>query len=191
MPNQQTDAQLLAGITRQNHQDFAEFVSRYMHMIMNFIYRYIDNRAQAEDIAQDVFLGVWQHADSWRPHVGATPRSWLYRIAYNRCIDILRKKKPDSDDTDNLVSYITPESLCIENSRQKQVRTALQSLPERQRTALYLCTYQGLSNKEAASTLGVSVEALESLLARARRQLREYMRTNYEVETDGKKSINE
>lgn len=191
MQNENNDAQLMAGITRQNHDDFAEFVSRYMLSIMNFINRYVENRAQVEDIAQDVFLRVWQHAKLWQPQTGASPRAWLYRIAYNRCMDILRQHKPDGDDTDKLVSYITPEKLYFENDKQQQVKQAIQQLPQRQRTALYLCTYQGLSNKEAASTLDISVEALESLLTRARRQLREQIQIKNEVEIHGKKSINE
>jgi RNA polymerase sigma-70 factor (ECF subfamily) len=191
MQNDNNDAKLIAGITRQNHDDFAEFVSRYMLSIMNFIHRYIGNRAQVEDIAQDVFLRVWQHAALCKPRAGTSPRAWLYRIAYNRCMDILRQHRQQTDDTENLVSYITPEKLYIENDKQERIKQAIDQLPERQRTALYLCTYQGLSNREAANTLDISVEALESLLTRARQKLRKQIQTQSEVETHGKRSINE
>ena len=131
------DAQLLAGISRQNHDDFAEFVSRYMLSIMNFIHRYFSNHAQVEDIAQDVFLKVWQHASQWRPKADSSPRAWLYRIAYNRCIDTLRQQKITSNDIDTLANHITPEQLLLDDSKQQQVTLAIQQLPERQRAALY------------------------------------------------------
>ena len=185
------DAQLLAGITRQNHDDFAEFVSRYMLPIMNFIHRYFSNHAQVEDIAQDVFLKVWQHASQWQPKADSSPRAWLYRIAYNRCVDLLRQQKITNNEIDTLVSYITPEQLLLDSKKQQQINQAMQQLPERQRTALYLCTYQGLSNKEAAETLAISIDALESLLARARRHLRNQLLSENEVETDEKRSVNE
>jgi RNA polymerase sigma-70 factor (ECF subfamily) len=191
MRGDMNDVQLLAGITRQNHADFAEFVSRYTQPIMNFVYRFFPSHAQVEDIAQDVFLRVWQHAASWHPKDASSPRAWLYRIAYNRCIDLLRQEKNISNDVENLVSHITPELTLLENKKQQQVKHAMNQLPERQRTALYLYTYQGLTNKEAAETLGISVDALESLLARARRQLRNQLISDSEVETNGKRSINE
>ena len=79
----------------------------------------------------------------------------------------------------------------MDDFRQKQLKVAMGQLPERQRTALYLCTYQGLSNKEAAATLAVSVEALESLLSRARRQLRKQLHSFKEDINHGDKAINE
>ena len=191
MQDDTDDVQLVEGIARQSHQDFAEFVNRYMLAIMNFIHRYIHNYVQVEDIAQDVFLNVWQHAAQWQAKPNGSPRAWLYRIAYNRSVDVIRQQKSNTNDIENLVTHITPEKILSDDNKQQQVALAMQGLPESQRTALYLYTYQGLSNKEAADTLDISVEALESLLSRARRQLRKQLTPNSEVEHDGEQSINE
>lgn len=191
MNHETKDAQLLAGIARQNHQDFAEFVSRYLFAITKFIRRYFHNHAQVEDIAQDVFLKVWQHAAQWQVKTNGSPRAWLYRITYNRCIDLLRKQKPATEDVDNLVSHLTPEKILMDDAKQAQFKHAMAQLPERQRTALYLCTYQGLSNKEAAETLAISIDALESLLSRARRKLHEQLHSFNEGQNDRDKAINE
>jgi len=185
------DAQLLAGIARQSHDDFAEFVSQYMLSIMNFVHRFFSSKSQAEDIAQDVFLKVWQNAKHWKHNEAGSARAWLYRIAYNRCIDLLRQNKPQTDDTDNLSTDITPEKILLNDSKHKQLSAAIASLPERQRTALSLCTFQGLSNKDAAKTLAISVDALESLLSRARRQLRKKLTLETENEMNGGRVINE
>jgi len=185
------DAQLLAGIARQNHDDFAEFVSQYMLSIMNFVHRFFSSKSQAEDIAQDVFLKVWQNAKSWKQKESGSARAWLYRIAYNRCIDLLRQQKPQVDMTDNLSTDITPEKILLNDSKHKQLNNAIAALPERQRTALSLCTFQGLSNKDAAKTLAISVDALESLLSRARRQLRKQLSLETKNEMNGGKAINE
>ena len=75
MQDETKDAQLITGIARQNHQDFAEFVLRYMISIMKFVRRYFHNHAQVEDIAQDVFLKVWQHAAQWQAKTGGSPRA--------------------------------------------------------------------------------------------------------------------
>lgn len=166
------DAKLLAKIASQHHKAYNEFVTRYLQQIFRFVKRYIAQTAQAEDITQDVFLRVWMSAASWKETAQGSVRSWLYKIAYNRCMDELRQKRDVDDSTEDLAHVITPEQLAIERDNDRQLNLAIAQLPERQRTALYLCAYQGLSNIEAAASMQISIEALESLLARARRQLR-------------------
>jgi RNA polymerase sigma-70 factor (ECF subfamily) len=89
----------------------------------------------------------------------------------------MRKVKPGDDTVDTLTEDTTPESIVMENDRQARLQHAINDLPENQRMALSMCVYQGLSNKEAAQVLDVSVEAVESLLSRARRGLRKQMQT--------------
>jgi RNA polymerase sigma factor (sigma-70 family) len=128
---------------------------------------------EAEDVAQEAFLRIWQHAPRWREGE-ARFDTWLHRVALNLCYDRLRKQRdepadqlPEAADPGPL-----PDARLDARSRDQRVQAALAGLPARQREALVLNYYQELSNVEAASLMGITVEALESLLARARRNLR-------------------
>lgn len=143
--------------------------------------RMLGNRVDAEDVAQEVFLRVWTHAARWEPG-RAQFGTWLHRVATNLCLDRLRRHG-----TENIDSVPEPQSDAPnpheELERQelaRRVDLALQSLPPRQRAAVTLTHYQGLSNIEAAAILDVTVEAVESLLGRARRQLRTALATERE-----------
>ncbi len=144
-------------------------VDRHLKRIVGFAYRLLGDRSDAEDVAQDTFLRLWRHAHRWRPRARLT--TWLFRVAYNLCIDRLRaRREKPSDPLPN------PPANPAANLQRSQVArivgSALGTLPERQRTALALVYHQGLSNIDAAEVMDVSVEAVESLLARGRRGLR-------------------
>lgn len=161
-------------IARQDQHAFAELLTRYLSKTLLFIKRYIVSHAQAEDIGQEVFIRVWQHAGKWQDQ-SVSAKSWIFRIAYNLCIDELRKSRQQTDSTDELENNMTPETQYIQSQQTSMVNNAIAALPERQRSALWLCAYEGLSNKEAAAALDISVQALESLLSRARRKLKEQL----------------
>lgn len=120
-------------------------------------------------------MRLWRHADRWRPN-GARFDTWLYRVAANVCLDRLRRRgrettldePPDAPDDAPLAIDIM-----LAEERRRAVESALAGLPERQRLAIALCHYQELSNIEAARVMEISVDALESLLARGRRSLKE------------------
>jgi RNA polymerase sigma-70 factor (ECF subfamily) len=173
MTSFEVEAQQLKQIAQGDSTAFAQLLAACLPSLLAFIKRFIPEHAQAEDIAQETFLRVWQHAGRWQQR-DITPRSWIFRIAYNLCIDNIRKHKPTTDALEDLIEPHSPEVSIIESNQHQHLRTAMDALPERQRTALYLCAYQGLSNKEAATIMEIGVAALESLLARARRSLREY-----------------
>ena len=169
----QDDPQLMLAIANGSKEAFTVLASRYLNQIINFAYRYVGTRTDAEDIAQETLIRLWKHAVSWEPQ-GFSLRAWIYRITYNLCIDEIRKRKPVSElkHDNQAVAEGEPESDAYQDQKNNIVSVALNALPERQRTAINLCVYQALSNQEAADTMGVSVEALESLLSRARRNLR-------------------
>lgn len=173
------DSQLLSGIANADRKAFQAFLSRHLRGVVRFAQRYIHQHHDAEDIAQEVFLRVWQKAGTWR-YQGYSVKSWLYRIAYNLCIDELRRKQPDNltMQMEEQQSSASSEELVERDMELTRLGMAIDSLPERQRSALILCAYEGLSNQDAAEVMGCSVEALESLLARARRKLREQTRTD-------------
>ena len=176
------DQQLMAHIAQGDKAAFTEFVSHYLNKMVDFACRYVSRRADAEDIVQEAFERVWRKASSWQDK-DVPPRSWLYRIVYNLCMDELRKNRNTASIADDIEpgTTATPEEGLHQEVQQRKLQMALQSLPERQRTALVLCAYHGLSNREAAAILAVSVDALESLLARGRRTLRERL-----LEAEGK-----
>ena len=172
------DVALMERIASGDKAAFAEFLTRYLTAIVDFAQRYLAQRVDAEDVAQEAFIRVWRKAPGWRAQQ-ATPRSWLYRITYHLCIDALRRRYPHRsmpDNEDPVDPEPTPEENVLRRAHMERLDEALRALPERQRTAITLCAYRGLANKEAAAALDITVEALESLLARGRRQLRQLLR---------------
>jgi RNA polymerase sigma-70 factor (ECF subfamily) len=186
MSDVSTDQELLAQIRQGNKIAFTLLVDKYLQDILNFTLRYLNQRADAEDIAQETFTRLWCKAPVWQNR-GYTVKTWLFRVAYNLCIDELRKQKPvafvEAESSVIDESAFTDRQLANQNNLSIQ-SAALNEIPERQRTAIALCVYQGLSNKEAALVLGVSIDALESLLARGRRKLKQLFKQATEQPED-------
>jgi RNA polymerase sigma-70 factor (ECF subfamily) len=171
-----TDKQLLALIGQGDKQAFAQMMTRYLPAVIGFAQRYFPQRSDAEDIAQETFTRLWCKAPKWHD-TGLSIKAWLFKVAYNLSIDQLRKYQPHYlswSDIDTIDDQACIEKIMINKSLFEQRKTALNALPERQRTALVLCAYKGFSNKEAAAIMGIRVEALESLLARGRRILKKH-----------------
>lgn len=134
--------------------------------------RMLSNRAEAEDVAQDAMMRLWQMAPSWEPGQ-AKVSTWLYRVTLNLCLDRKRKKKPDAlsdvaepeDDAASVVDRMQ------DDARKDALQVALSKLPDRQREAVILRHIEELSNPEIAGVMGISVEAVESLTARGKRAL--------------------
>lgn len=170
------DQQLLQNIGQGSKAAMTEFISRHYRRIMEFALRHVNRKADAEDITQETFIRVWRKAVDWQDR-DLAPLSWLYRIAYHLCIDILRKKKPetDVDEQYQLSSEDSPEHNVYQQQKDKLLAAALQSLSHGQRTAIFLCNFQGFSNRDAASVMDITIEALESLLARGRNKLRQQL----------------
>lgn len=172
------DAALMAHISSGNRNAFNTFLSRHLTAVVQFAKCYLSSQADAEDIAQETFFRVWRKSASWKPQ-GYSPRSWIYRIAYNLCIDEIRRRPAvdtgkESSYENDLYNEIDSLDMKIESdSELKRLVLSLKKLPERQRTAITLCAFHGLSNKEASSAMDISIDALESLLSRGRRQLRQ------------------
>jgi len=136
----------------------------------------LGNRTDAEDVAQDVFLRVWQQAPKWRSGE-AKFSTWLHRVTLNLCTDRLRRRRETALEAagDPASDAPLPDAGLQEAAIVARVQVALAQLPERQREAIVLCHYQELGNIEAAAVLELSVDALESLLARGRRRLRQLL----------------
>jgi RNA polymerase sigma-70 factor (ECF subfamily) len=145
---------------------------RHLTAILRYSARMLSDPAEAEDVTQETFLRLWQHAGRYQAQ-GSKPTTWLYRIAHNLCVDRIRRRRPADDSAlERQASSDRPSGLLHRKRVVAEVQAALAALPERQRAALVLCHYEGLSNPEAAEVLGCRLHALESLLARARGSLR-------------------
>ncbi len=171
------DTALVLRIANGEQAAASELVSRHLSKMVSLARHMLGDAVEAEDVAQEVFMKVWQSAHKWQPGK-AKFETWMHRVAINACYDRLRRRRevytdqiPDRADKD------TPgaDQMIIEAELSQQVEDAIMHLPARQRAALSLCHLREMSNKEAARALEISVEALESLLARGRRGLRKHL----------------
>ncbi|MBA4208637.1 MAG: RNA polymerase sigma-70 factor [Parvibaculum sp.] len=174
-----SDDELVAAVAKGDGAACSLLMERHLGRTVALARRMMGNQADAEEVAQEVFLRVWTHAERWEPG-RAQFSTWLHRVATNLCLDRLRRRRGtvDIDDMPDLVSEEPgPDRRLEADELAARVEAALQQLPERQRAAIALSHYQGLSNTETAEILAVSVEAVESLLSRGRRQLRSLLAT--------------
>ena len=137
--------------------------------------RMLLERQRAEEVLQDTLMKAWREAARYDPD-RARLSTWLHQIAHNLCIDILRRQRREQPLTENADTIIgsdeSPESLVQTQETQRQLTSAIGALSQRHRTALILTYYQSLPNRDVAQIMGISVRALESLLVRARRELK-------------------
>jgi RNA polymerase sigma-70 factor (ECF subfamily) len=167
------DAELLEQVGRHDPAGVRTLVARKLPRLLAVATRMLGDRMEAEDVAQEVFVRIWKQATRWRKGE-AKFDTWIHRVALNLCYDRLRGRREDPrDDLPDEVDPAEPPDARLEaRARDARVREALAALPARQREALVLTYYQEMSNTDAAALMGVTVDALESLLARARRNLR-------------------
>jgi RNA polymerase sigma-70 factor (ECF subfamily) len=167
------DADLVRRIGEGDARAARVLVDRHLGRMLTLARRMLGDEAEAEDVAQEVFLRVWRTASRWKPGA-AKFETWMHRVALNLCYDRLRRKRELVTDTPPEQVDETPSAFdkLASEERARRVEEAVRALPERQRAAITLVSFQEMSNVDAAEALGVSVEALESLLARGRRSLR-------------------
>lgn len=168
------DAELLARIGRGEPRAVREMVARKLPRLLSLAQRMLGQRGEAEEVAQEAFVRIWKQAPHWRPG-HARFDTWLHRVALNLCYDRLRGRRdeePYGEEHDVADPAPAPDEALQATQRSERVSAALAALSTRQREALVLQYYQELSNSETAALMDISIEALESLLARARRKLR-------------------
>lgn len=170
-----SDEGLMALVVTGDHQAFSYLVRRHTKRFFAAAYRIVGDPTESEDIVQEAFLKLWDKPALWNPDKGAKFTTWFYRVVTNKALDAIRRRKPQSGP--NVLETLPDgqdhaEDVAIQTQEGQVIESAIQSLPERQKLALNLCFYEGLSNKEAADVLDVGVKALESLLMRAKASLR-------------------
>lgn len=138
-------------------------------------YRMLGNPADAEEVTQDALMRLWRQAPEWRMGE-AKVTTWLYRVTANLCTDRLRKAGRQSTPLESVAEPPDPapgsEDRLQEAARLAALKDAMTGLPERQRMAVAMRHFDGLGNPEIAGRLDLSVEAVESLLARGKRALK-------------------
>src|SRR5204863_7873501 len=182
-----SDVQLMLDAKAGDEQSFALLLHRYRSPLVNFLYRMVRNREQAEDLAQEVFIRVYRAREEYVPSAKFT--TWLFRIATNLALNSLRDHRyrklemsidaplTDSEEGDERPFEVadkhpTVEQELVEEERKKMIRHAIEKLPEKQRAAVLLHKYQELDYAEIAKILRCSESALKSMLFRAYETLR-------------------
>jgi RNA polymerase sigma-70 factor (ECF subfamily) len=164
---------LLARVARQDAQAFRILVDRHLGAIVALARRMLKDEAEADDVAQEALLRLWRAGETLDvgPH-GLRP--WLRRVTSNLCLDRIRatRRTVVTDEVPEVAEPPTQAQGLEDQDLARRVGEAMNALPERQRRALTLFHHEGLSQAEVGEVLGVSDEAVESLLSRARRALR-------------------
>jgi RNA polymerase sigma-70 factor (ECF subfamily) len=168
------DLALMQAIAGGDRTAFAALMAGEAPPLLRFASGMLGNLAEAEEVVQETFLRCWRLAADWRPD--ARLATWLHRVAYNLCVDRIRRQRPSvaiEDVSDVLGDGADPaDERMIAADEAERLRQALELLPDRQRTALLLRHFQDLPQAEAAAVMGIGEHAYESLIARARRRLR-------------------
>ncbi len=167
---------------------FELLVRRYQNPLINYIHRSIDDYHRSEDLSQETFLRVFKSANRYEPT--ASFRSWLYTIATNLCRNEIRNRsRRNTCSLEGLVeegedvhhteimrdTRYLPDILLEKKEQRQMIRKALAQLPENQRVALTLVTYQDLRYEEVAEILGCSVGAVKALIHRARQKMKKLL----------------
>jgi RNA polymerase sigma-70 factor, ECF subfamily len=172
-PAQPSDEQLVLAIGQGEASALRVLLERYQNPLRRLARHMLQDPAGADDAVQDAFIRVFRAAGKFKPTGSAA--GWLYRITMNACRDRLRKRKRRAISLEQLAHEPAaaegPKEMEVAETVQ-QVRHAVDQLPDRQRTAVLLHRYQGMTHSQIAEATGWSTSAVESLLVRAYGNLR-------------------
>ncbi len=173
------DAALMKAAARGNNNAWATIVADNLPIVHRTVFRLLRDDQLAEDIAQESFVRLWKLAESWQPRGRIS--TWLCHVARNLAIDAIRRRsREQTEEVDDDLAATGPSPLDSLASRETEaaIDRAIAELPERQRMAILLIHFGDCTGAGAAEIMGISVEALESLLARGRRSLKAVLSGN-------------
>jgi len=182
-----TDEDLMGRVRLGNRHAFEVLIRRHQRSVLNFIFRFMGTRTDAEDLTQELFLRIWKAAGAYKPEAKFT--TWFYRIATNLCINKQRAirirrlfAKSHSEEQrrgsknaffiGDGAELLTPEDRLLDSEQSVQLLNALIELPTSQRLAIVLRIYDEMSYQEISQIMDRSISAVDSLLIRAKKNLR-------------------
>ncbi len=168
---QQLELNWVRAAARGDRAAFAELADRYLPRLERYALRMLGDPDTAEDVAQEALIKLWQLADRYDPDKSQLT-TWLHRMTHNACIDHLRQSKRWAP-LEGIDEEFTADANAGDDAA--RIAAAVRGLPERQRSALVLTYYQGLTNREVGQVMGLNTRAVESLLVRARQSLRRHL----------------
>ncbi len=178
-----SDNELVKQINNGNQQAFTELIQRYQHKVYNSTYRILGNHEDALDMAQESFIRVYKSIGKFKGNSSFS--TWLFRITTNICRDELRKRqrnlktdsfsqaKDQKKTLKNLEEIDNPEKITMSNELNATIQKKIDQLPSKQKTVFVLREFEGLSYKEIAEVLEISIGTVKSRLSRARIVMRE------------------
>ncbi|MBU0567971.1 RNA polymerase sigma factor [bacterium] len=174
-----SDTELMEKVAKEDTAAFGEIMRRYQSPLFNFIYRTLSDYGEAEDLTQETFLGIYNSAKRYKPSAKFT--TYLFKIARNLCLNRLRKRNRfwlfSLDDEEKIAEIqaedsTRPDVIYEKKEAAAAIAEALSTLSENQRMAVALQRFHNLSYNEMAEVMGCSVSAVESLLFRAKQNLK-------------------
>lgn len=183
-----SDQELIHYLKSNDRKTFKELVLSYQDKVINTCFGFVQDEEDARDLAQEVFVEIFLSIRHFR--ADASISTWIYRIAVNKSLDWLKRKNRkkrfailerirwhDRQDSAAIQeSASSPDEALDQKQRRILLRDALQKLPENQRIAITLFHFEGISQTEIAGIMKTTVGAVESLLFRGKRKLRDRMR---------------
>jgi len=180
----ESDIELMERVRSGDGNAFSELMMRHYRGVVNYIYRFTNDRGNSEDLAQEVFLRVYRSAKRYKPE--AKFSTWLYKIATNLCLTEVKSRGRDrrlglDDIQENSGDLRDPKSadgydITFRREIGGAIFEALKSLPERERTAVILCKYEELPYEEVAEIIGCTVGAVKAYVHRGRMKLIEKLK---------------
>jgi len=183
------DAALMLRVKRGDLVAFEQLVDKYKQPVLNLVYRTLPDAAEAEDLAQGVFVQVFKSAHRYQ--ASAKFSTWLYTIARNLCLNEIRRRarhptdsleagNPEQDDHparqyDDPTTFAPGDAL-LHGELEEKIGRALAELPETQRTAILLCRDEEMSYEDISRVLGCSLSATKSLIHRGRETLKQRLK---------------
>jgi RNA polymerase sigma-70 factor, ECF subfamily len=170
-----SDEELMRRVAGGDERAFRTLARRCVPPAIGLARRMLANTPDAEEVVQEAMLRVWTNAPRWRPE--ARFRTWLYRVVVNLCLNRKRRAPFASLDAAGDPADPRPDAATQleRDQRDQAIAAAIARLPERQRAAIVLTFHEGLGNAEAAAVLGTTRSAVETLLVRAKRSLRQQL----------------
>ncbi len=176
---------------QNNKSLFTAFIQQHQPLVYNTALGILQNKEDAEETAQDVFVEVYHQYKSFKGDSSIS--TWLYRITTNKCIDLLRKRKskkrfayitnlftPETNEPVADIALFSHPGIIAENKEKAvYLMKAIEQLPANQKTAFILCEMEMLSYKEIAEIMQLSLSSVEALLFRARQNLRKTLEQFY------------